>query len=73
MGRRGPAAYDDGTNIDPYYGDTSMDPPPGPLVAPRSGSPSPPAELPTTPPHGSDLGGAPPDGAERKSPTEMNK
>jgi hypothetical protein len=69
MGRRGPAPYDDGTDIDPYYQDTT-DPPPGPFVA-RSDSPSPPAELATTSPHRSVLGELPLDGAERKSPTEM--
>jgi hypothetical protein len=65
MGRRGPAPYGNGTNIDPYYEDPSVDPPPGQ-------SPSPPAELATTPPHASDRGDVSPvDGAERKSPAEM--
>jgi hypothetical protein len=68
MARRGLAPYDDGSNIDPYYEDTSS-----PFNgARRSGSPSPPIELATTPPRGSDAGDTSPvDGAERKSPTGM--
>ena len=62
MGRRGPAPYGDGTNIDSYLRRPSA----------SGSSPSPPAELATTPPHASDRGDVSPvDGAERKSPTEM--